>query len=193
MLSAGGDNAAGERMFWGGYGSNNPSSEVETEEAVNQEADYEMQTAIKTQIEETAIPQGYYTLLIDGDDYLTVTVSDGEATVTVKTLINYTIPYTAEVWLPIAQQAAEDAGATLSRFTVYFSTKTADGETYLAQWATTNGETGILVDQIGLDLKCDTEARKPGYSIDNLFDYYAEWDETVNNMIVGGGGTGYER
>lgn len=155
--------------------------------------DYEIQTAIKEQIEETAIPKGYATLLTDSDDYLTVLVSDGEVTVMVKTFMSYTIPYTAEVWLPIAQQAAEDEGVSLSSFTVYYSQKDGEGNTVIAQWETKDGDTGTLVDQIGLDLRCDDNTIKTGQTIDQLFEYYSEYDSIVNDMIVEGGGTGYER
>lgn len=170
-------------------------SNGETTSTDDFKSDYEAQTAIKEQIEGTAIPKGYGTLLADDDDYLTVLVQDGEADVTVKTYFNFTIPYTAEVWLPITQQAVEDAGVTLSRFTVNAYGENADGivDGTFASWTTEDCETGTLVDQIGLELKHDGNTIKQGRSIEQLFEYYSEWDDTVNKMIVEGGGTGYER
>lgn len=145
--------------------------------------DYEAQTAIEKQLEETTLPKGYSALL--EDDFITVLCADGEATVTITASANFVIPYVAEVFLPAAQEAAEAEGVTLARFDVNSYVKMKDGiaEDTWASWQTKDGKTGTLTD--------DTEGEaivKQGLTIEQLYEYYADYKEIVNTLISEAGG-----
>lgn len=154
-----------------------------TNEKDQQDTDYEAQAAIEKQLEETALPKGYSALL--EDDFITVLCTDGEATVTITASANFAIPYVAEVFLPTAQEAAEAAGVTLARFDVNSYVKMKDGiaEDTWSSWQTKDGKTGTLTD--------DTEGEaivKQGLTIEQLYEYYADYKEIVNTLISEAGG-----
>lgn len=163
------------------------ASQQEKQEAAGQQADYEAQTAIKKQIEDTPLPAGYFTLIDDGaDSWLTVTCKDGEAVVSIRAFMNYTIPYAAELFLPIAQEAAEAAGVTLLRFEANSYNTNKDGvvsETW-ASWQTTDGSTGTLTDSTGGENDV-----KPGLTLEEVFEYYSDYDSIVKDMISEAGGS----
>lgn len=148
-----------------------------------QQTDYEAQKKIEQQLEDTALPKGYSALL--EDDFVTVLCSDGEATVTITASANFVIPYVAEIFLPAAQEATEAAGVSLSRFDVNSYVKMEYGiadETW-ASWQTKDGKLGTLTD--------DTEGEaivKPGLTIEELYEYYADYKEIVDTMISDAGG-----
>lgn len=75
--------------------------------------DYETAQAIKKQIEDTPLPNGYGALIDDVENWILVNVQDGKATITIRSFQAYTIPYTAEFFIPIVRQAVENAGAQL--------------------------------------------------------------------------------
>lgn len=155
----------------------------DTNEKDQQDTDYEAQTAIEKQLEETTLPKGYSALL--EDDFITVLCTDGEATVTIIASANFVIPYVAEAFLPAAQEAAEAAGVTLARFDVNSYVKMKDGiaEDTWASWQTKDGKTGTLTD--------DTEGEaivKQGLTIEQLYEYYADYKEIVNTLISEAGG-----
>lgn len=178
MLCAGSINTAHyERMFGGGVNTNH------TSEKDQQTADYEAQKAIKQQLEDTALPKGFFVLL--DDDFVTVLCKDGEATVTVKASANFVIPYVAEKFLPIAQDAAEQAGVTISAFHVDSYNKNKDGvvDGTWASWQTEDGSTGVLTDDTS-----GTAIVKPGLTIEQVYEYYSEYEDIVNDMIAEAGG-----
>lgn len=154
-------------------------------EKEQQQADYAAQTAIKQQLEDTPLPKGYGTLLDDGD-FFTVLCSNGEATVTVKAFMPYTIPYVAEIFLPAAQTAAEDAGVSLARFDVSSYNTNKDGmvDGTFATWTCEDGETGNLATDVG-----GSNTVKQGLTIAELYDYYADYKPIVQNMVEEAGGT----
>ena len=148
--------------------------------------DYETQAAIKKQIEDTPIPKGYATLLDDVDEWVTVLCKDGEATVSVRAFMDYTIPYTAELYLPIAQEAAEAAGVTLARFDVNSYNTNKDGivaETW-ASWQTEDGSKGTFTDKAGGETVV-----KPGWTLEEVYEYFSDYDGIVKDMITEAGGS----
>lgn len=156
-------------------------------EKEQRQADYAAQTAIKQQLEDTPLPKGYGTLL-DDDNFITVLCSSGEATVTVKAFMPYTIPYVAEIFLPAAQTAAEDAGVTLARFDVSSYNTNKDGvvDGTFATWTCSDGETGNLATDVG-----GSNTAKAGLTIEGLYDYYADYKPIVQSMVEEAGGTLY--
>lgn len=163
------------------------ASKQDKQEAASQQADYEAQTAIKKQIEDTPIPAGYFTLIDDeAESWITVTCKDGEATVSIRAFMNYTIPYAAELFLPIAQEAAEAAGVKLARFDVNSYNTNKDGvvDGTWASWQTNDGSKGTLTDSTGGE-----NTVKPGLTLEEVFDYYADYDGIVKDMISEAGGS----
>lgn len=157
------------------------------EESDKQATDYEAQTAIKKQIEDTPLPKGYFTLIdSDADSWVTVLCQDGEATVSIRAFMDYTIPNVAELFLPIAQEAAEGAGVTLKRFEVNSYNTNKDGvvsETW-ASWQTEDGSTGTLTDNTD-----GGNIVKPGLTIEQVYEYYSDFDGIVKDMITEAGGS----
>lgn len=149
-----------------------------------QRTDYTAQTAIKEQIENTAIPKGYSTLLED-DGFVTVTCSEGEAKVTIKAFMPYIIPYVAELFLPVAQEAADEAGVTLAEFRVESYNKNKDGivSNTFASWGTTDGEKGHLSDNTSGEAIV-----KQNLTIEQVYEYYSDYKAIVSGMIVEAGG-----
>lgn len=160
------------------------ASDSKEAESDKQPTDYEVQTAIKEQLENLALPKGYSALL--EDDFITVLCKDGEVTVTITASANFVMPYVAEKFLPAAKEAVEAMGVTLARFDVNSYVKMEDGiadETW-ASWQTKDGETGILTD--------DTEGTaivKQGLTIEALYEYYSDYEEIVKTLITEAGGS----
>lgn len=148
-----------------------------------QQTDYEIQKKIEQQLEDTALPKGFAVLL--EDDFVTVLCKDGGATVTVKASANFAIPYVAEKFLPVAQEAAEAAGVTLSEFDVDSYNTNKDGvvDGTWASWHTKDGKTGTFTDQT--DGKTVVEQ---GWTIDQLYDHFSDYEEIVEGMIAEAGG-----
>lgn len=166
----------------GGCGKSTSSTEESS-----QQTDYEAQKKIEQQLEDTPIPKGYYSLLKDSSygDNMTVFCKDGEATVTIVACSNFAIPYVADMYLSAAQEAAETAGVTLSEFHVNSYAKTSEGiaDESWASWQTKDGETGTLTD--------DTEGEaivKPGFTIEQVYEYYADYKGIVETIVTEAGG-----
>ena len=159
-------------------------------EAAQQKADYEAQTAIKQQIEDTPIPRGHGTLLDDTDNWVVVLCQNGEATVSIRAYMNFTIPYVAEDFMPVAQEAAEAAGVTLAEFRVQSYNTNKDGivSGSFASWATEDGETGILADEVGTDLRSDGTTVDWNMTLEELYEYYSDFADIVDGMITEAGG-----
>lgn len=155
-------------------------------ESNKQATDYEAQTAIKKQIEDTPLPKGYFSLVDDVDSWVTVLCQDGEATVSIRAFMDYTIPNVAELFLPIAQEATESAGVTLKRFEVNSYNTNKDGvvsETW-ASWQTEDGSTGTFTDNTD-----GGNIVKPGWTIEQVYEYYSDFDGIVKDMITEAGGS----
>lgn len=155
-------------------------------ESEKQVTDYEAQTAIKKQIEDTPLPKGYFTLIDDVDSWVTVLCKDGEATVSIRAFMDYTIPYAAELFLPIAQEAAEAAGVTLARFDVNSYNTNKDGivDKTWASWQTEDGSTGTFTDTTN-----GGTVVKPGWTIEQVYEYFSDYDGIVKDMITEAGGS----
>lgn len=151
-----------------------------------QKADYEAQTAIKEQIENTPLPKGYATLIDDVDNWVTVTCTNGEATVSIRAFMGHTIPYTAELFFPIAQEAAEAAGVTLARFDVNSYNTNKDGIVARSwtSWQTKDGSTGTFTDKTSGETVVE-----PNWTIEQVYEYYADYDGIVKDMITEAGGS----
>lgn len=162
----------------GGCGKNTSSTAE-----ISQQTDYEVQKKIEQQLEDTALPKGFAVLL--EDDFVTVICKDGGATVTVKASANFAIPYVAEKFLPVAQEAVEAAGVTLSEFDVDSYNTNKDGivDGTWASWHTKDGNTGIFTDQT--DGKTVVEQ---GWTIEQLYDHFSDYEDIVNDMIAEAGG-----
>lgn len=156
----------------------------EDKEKEQQAADYDTAKAIEQQIEETPIPKGFSGLLEQGD-FVTVLCSNGEATVTITARSAYSIPYVAEEFLPVVQQAIEDAEVSLKRFDVNSHVMTTKGiaDDTFASWQTKDGITGTFTD--------DTQGKsvvKTDFTIDDLYEYFTGYEELVQTLIEEAGG-----
>lgn len=155
----------------------------DTNKKDQQATDYEAQTAIKKQLEDTALPKGFAALL--DDDFITVLCKDRGATVTVKASANFAIPYVAEKFLPAAQEAAEAAGVTLAEFDVDSYNKNKDGvvDGTWASWHTKDGSTGTFTDQTDGETVIEKD-----WTIEQLYEHFSDYEEIVQSMIAEAGG-----
>ena len=107
----------------------------------------------------------------------------------VRAYYPYAIPYVAELYLPGAQEAAEAAGVALAGFDVSSYSTNLDGsigQRSLARWETEDGITGVFVDMTQSDKEVVFEQ---SWTIEQLFEYYADWDDFVKKLIIEAGGS----
>ena len=156
----------------------------EDKEKEQQAADYDTAKTIEQQIEETPLPKGFSGLLEQGD-FVTVSCSDGEATVTITARSAYSIPYVAEEFLPAVQQAIEDAGVSLKRLDINSHVMTTHGiaDDTFASWQTEDGVTGTFTDDTQEESVVETD-----FTIDDLYEYFTGYEELVQTLIEEAGG-----
>lgn len=156
----------------------------EDKEKEQQAADYDTAKTIEQQIEETPLPKGFSGLLEQGD-FVTVSCSDGEATVTITARSAYSIPYVAEEFLPAVQQAIEDAGVSLKRLDINSHVMTTDGiaDDTFASWQTEDGVAGTFTDDTQGESVVETD-----FTIDDLYEYFTGYEELVQTLIEEAGG-----
>ncbi len=156
----------------------------------SQPTDYEIRKAIEEYIGNMPFPKGYEVLLggLRGEEWWTVSCINGEVEVSVRARYPETIPYAAELYLPRAQEAAEAAGVPLAGFDVSSYRTNKDGivEGSLARWETEDGITGVFVDMTQSDKEVVFEQ---SWTIEQLFEYYADWDDFVKKLITDAGGS----
>lgn len=126
-------------------------------------------------------------MLVDAEDKpLTVGVSNGKkASITVRVFAPYYIPYVAEKFIPVAQEAIKEADVELEELSLryYMSNNFGAIDGTMTNWKTTNWEKGTFFIE-GKEGKKDAEVRM-NTTIGELFDYYAEYDELVQKILSG--------
>ncbi len=150
----------------------------------SQPTDYEIEEAIRKQIEDAPIPKGYSSLLDPDKWWVTVIYRDGEANVSIRARYVFTMPYVAELYFPIAQEAAEAAGVTLARLDVKSYRENEDGivDASFVNWRTKDGITGIYSDGF-----FDTVI--PSLTLEEFYEACAEEEDMVRTLINKAGGS----
>lgn len=128
---------------------------------------------------EANLPEDIYVLLAE-DSYLSVLEVNGEIDITVNASSDFAIPYVAQEALPLAQEAIADAGATLGSFQAQHFRENGNGiiDGSMTNWRTRDGEKGTFVSE-------PDGVTRPGMTIDDLLEYYADYDELVQDMRAG--------
>lgn len=91
----------------------------------------------------------------------------------------------AEEFLPAVQQAIEDADVSLKRLDINSHVMTTEGiaDDTFASWQTEDGVTGTFTDDTQGESIVET-----GYTIDDLYEYFAGYEELVQTLIEEAGG-----
>ncbi len=161
-------------------------SDNENKGSSSQLTDYEIGEAIREQIEDAPIPKGYSSLLDQDKWWVMVSCEDGEAKVSIKARYYCTMPYVAELYFPIAKEAAEAAGMTLAEFGVSCYKKNEDGivSSTFASWQTKDGIIGTYADGFwGTAI--------PNFTLEEFYEVYSDSDfkDVVRSLINNAGGS----
>lgn len=126
------------------------------------------------------LPSDLYVLLEDIDrERLNIYINDDkEVYISFRTISDYGIPYVAKESLPIVMSAIEDRKLTLHEFKVWKYSKGSKGyvEDSIVSWNTKDGVKGVFISEQ------DNDYFNPNATIDDLLEYYKEYDEFVNKL-----------
>ncbi len=153
-----------------------------------QPTDYEIQESIRKQIDDTPIPKGYSSLIDpNAERWVIVSYEDGEAVVSIRASHVFTIPYVSELYFPIAQEAAEAAGATLTSLRVRSYSTNEDGSIGAAfsSWETKDGINGTIALAAGESIKM----ARPYVTLEELYEACSDFEDEVRAMIIKSGGS----
>lgn len=150
----------------GGHGSNDLTDKQATEDA------------IEAYITERVTKECGY--ILDEGEPISVLIVNGQASVTIRTFADFCIPAAAEELLPVVLEALEENDTDLGKvsFTYYRTNNSGVVDGSMVDWTTRDGEKGTFASE-------PDDTTHTGYTIEDLQDYYKDFEELVDKLRSG--------
>lgn len=154
-----------------GCGGKSNSSNALAEKAATEDA-------IEAYIAEQ-VTDGCWNILYE-EKPISVLIVNEAANVTIRTSSDFCIPSVAEELLPVVSEALEANGTSLGKmsFTYYRTNNSGVVDGSMVDWTTRDGEKGTFASE-------PDDATNTGYTLDDLQEYYKDYEELVEKLRSG--------